>query len=78
MSKQDQQAKFPTPAIVSIAAAGVGKEAKIRIGGDEGLAIAGNSSMVAPRPGERSHCSNVHLARYPKHLTAALTSLATV
>ena len=56
----------------------LGKEAKIRIGGDEGLAIAGNSSMVAPRPGERSHCSNVHLARYPKHLTAALTSMATV
>ena len=56
----------------------LGKEAKIRIGEDQGLAIAGNSSMVAPRPGERSHCSNVHLARYPKHLTAALTSLATV
>ena len=76
MSKQDQQAKFPTPAIVSIAAAGQGGKDPDR--GDQGLAIAGNSSMVAPRPGERSHCSNVHLARYPKHLTAALTSMATV
>ena len=74
MSKQGQQARFPTLTIVWIAAAaaggGVGGKAKIWIGADRGLAIAGNSSMAASHPGEPSRQTAIvhRAARYPNHL----------
>ena len=54
-SRQDfpHRLSFGLPPLAA-AAGGVGGKAKIWIGGDRGLAIAGNSSMAASHPGEPS------------------------